>query len=389
MDRALSLAQRFRAEFGTDARIYRAPGRVNLIGEHTDYNDGYVLPAAIDFDCWIAAQPRSDHKLVIHSENFHETREVDFSHDLALPSHTWYDYPVGVAVQLKASGYPLQGANLLIHGEIPLGAGLSSSAAIEVATARALLDISGHSLDRVQVARLCQKAENEFVGARCGIMDQFVSLHGRSDHGLLLDCRSLGYELIPIPPNVRLVICNTMIKHEVAFGEYNRRRVECEEAVRRLAPAVPGIRALRDVTLEQLDRHHSLLPETIFRRAHHVVSENDRVLKAAAALRCGNLSEFGKAMAESHQSLRDFYEVSCAELDLMVDLATRQRGTYGARMTGGGFGGCTINLVDASHSDEFQSEMVSAYKKLTGHRPETYLCRAADGAGQSYPKASG
>jgi galactokinase len=387
-EEARDLAQRFRSRFRTECRIYRAPGRVNLIGEHTDYNDGYVLPAAIDFDCFVAAQGRSDHKLVIHSENFHETFEIDLSRDSAPRSHTWHDYPVGVALQLKASGCRLPGANLLIHGEVPLGAGLSSSAAIEVATAYALINISDCSLGRVQIARLCQKAENEFGGARCGIMDQFVSLHGRKGHALLLDCRSLDYELILIPASARLVVCNTMVKHEVASGEYNHRRAECEDAVRRLAPALPGIRALRDVTLEQLDRHHSSLPETIFRRAYHVVSENARVLKAAAALRSVDLPELGKVMADSHRSLRDNYGVSCAELDLLVDLASHHRATYGARMTGGGFGGCTINLVDADGADDFRVEVASAYERVTGRRPETYVCSAADGAGQCYLETS-
>lgn len=382
MDQALSLAQRFRERFGTDALIFRAPGRVNLIGEHTDYNGGYVMPAAIDLDCWVAAQLRCDHKLAIYSENFHQACEIDLSHDLPLRSQTWRDYPIGVALQLKASGYPLQGANLLIHGEVPLGAGLGSSAAIEVATACALFGISGCRLDRRQVALLCQKAENEFVGARCGIMDQFVSLHGRKGHALMLDCRSLDHESIPIPANVRLLICNTMVKHELASSEYNRRRAECEEAVQKLSPVLPGIQALRDVTPEQLVRHRVQLPETIWRRACHVVSENARVLKTAAALRSGDLSELGRTMAESHQSLRDFYQVSCAELDLMVDFANRHKATYGARMTGGGFGGCTINLVDAAHTEEFRHEISGAYEKATGRHPEIHLCTAADAAGQ-------
>jgi galactokinase len=381
MDKALSLAQRFRSQFGTDASIYRAPGRVNLIGEHTDYNDGYVMPVAIDFDCWIAASRRSDHKLVICSENLQQTYEIDLSQDSPRPSHAWHDYPIGVAVHLRASGYPIYGANLLIHGEVPIGAGLSSSAAIEAATALALLDISGCPMDRTQLARICQKAENEFVGARCGIMDQFVSLHGRASYALRLDCRSLDYELIPIPESVKLVICNTMVKHELASNEYNRRRAECEEAVQRLSAVLPGIRALRDVNLEQLEQQHSLLPETVWRRARHVVSENARVVQAAAALRSGDLSDFGRAMAESHRSLRDFYEVSCAELDLMVELAGQEKSTYGSRMTGGGFGGCTINLVDSAHADEFRHQISGAYEKATGRRPNTYVCTAADAAG--------
>jgi galactokinase len=380
MDKALSLAQQFRTKFGTDARLYRAPGRVNLIGEHTDYNDGYVMPAAIDFDCWVAAAPRIDHKLVIHSENLQQTFEFDLSLESPRPSQTWHDYAVGVAVELNRAGCRIRGATLLIRGEVPLGSGLSSSAAIEVATACAMLDISGGSMDRVQLARICQKAENEFVGARCGIMDQFVSLHGRAGHSLMLDCRSLDYELIPIPKSVKLVICNTMVKHELASNEYNRRRAECEEAVNRLSAALPGIRALRDVNSEQLERYRSLLPETVWRRAYHIVWENARVLQAAAALRSGDLSEFGKAMAESHRSLRDFYEVSCPELDLLVELATRQKSNYGARMTGGGFGGCTINLVESEHAEEFRREITEAYEEATGLRPETYVSSAADGA---------
>jgi galactokinase len=389
MDKPPSLAERFRSRFGTEARFYRAPGRVKLIGEHTDYNDGFVMPAAIDFHCWVVVNRRADQKFVIYSQDFQETREIDLSQNTVRPSKTWSDYPVGVAVHLKRAGFQLRGTNALIEGGVPMGAGLSSSAAIEVATAYALLDISDHPIDRVQVARLCQKAENEFVGAHCGIMDQFVSLHGRANHALVLDCRSLDYEAVPIPDFVKLVICNTMVKHELASSEYNRRRAECEEAVRRLSAVLPGIRALRDVSLEELERHRAVLPETIWRRARHIVSENARVLQAAAALRAGEAEEFGKRMAESHQSLRDFYEVSCPELDLMVGLATGQKGVYGARMTGGGFGGCTINLVDVRHAEEFREQVAGAYERATGLRPEIYICSAADGAGAVAPETAG
>jgi len=386
MGKAYNLAERFRAHFGGEGRFYRAPGRVNLIGEHTDYNDGFVLPAAIDFDCWLAVSPRPDASLILRSDDFDQTCQVDLSDNTVRPSKTWSDYPVGVAVVLKKAGYQLQGANALIHGEVPIGAGLSSSAALEVASAYAFLDLAGCRLDGVQLAQLCQRAENEFVGARCGIMDQFVSVQGRAGHALLLDCRSLEYELVPLPDSVQLVISNTMVKHELASGEYNRRRAECEEAVRRLSPVLPGIRALRDVNLEQLEKNRSRLPETIWRRAYHVISENVRVLQAVAALRAGNLRELGQAMAESHQSLRDFYEVSCTELDLMVELANQQRGIYGARMTGGGFGGCTVNVVDAQHADEFQRQVADAYQQATGLTPEIYISAAADGAGAATPE---
>ena len=376
-----AILDRFRARFGAEPHIYRAPGRVNLIGEHTDYNDGFAMPAAIEFYCWIAISARNDGKLHLYSEEFRSAVEVDFSAAPPQPSKTWSDYPVGVALQLKQAGFPIRGTNLLIESEVPMGAGLSSSAAIEVATALALTDSSGSSLDRLQLARLCQKAENEFVGARVGIMDQFVSLHGQADHALLLDCRALTFESLLIPDSVKLVICNTMVKHELASSEYNRRRADCEEAVRRLATVLPGIRALRDVSLEQLEKHRHLLSDITYKRALHIVGENARVLESAAALRSGDIARFGLRMAQSHQSLRDFYEVSCRELDLMVELASRQKGVYGARMTGGGFGGATINLVDAAYADEFKENMAESYRNETGLLPQIFICKPAEGAG--------
>jgi galactokinase len=250
-----NIEDRFRARFAGAPRVYRAPGRVNLIGEHTDYNDGFAMPAAIEFYCWVAVGPRNDRKLSIYSQEFSANAEVDFSTNSISPTKSWSDYPIGVAVELEKAGIPLRGANLLIESEVPMGAGLSSSAAIEVATALALTESSGAHPDRLQLARLCRAAENEFVGARVGIMDQFVSLHGEKNHALLLDCRSLTFESLAIPDSVKLVICNTMVKHELASSEYNRRRADCEEAVRRLATVLPGIKALRDVTLEQLEKH--------------------------------------------------------------------------------------------------------------------------------------
>ena len=376
-----SIAEQFRAKFGANPRVYRAPGRVNLIGEHTDYNEGYVMPVALGFYCWVAISPRDDQKLVISSDDFSDTAEVELDSPEIHPRKTWSDYPVGVALGLKRAGVPLRGANLLIHGEVPMGAGLSSSAAIEVATALALAEQSGHSPDRVQLALLCQKAENEFVGARCGIMDQFISLHGRKNHALLLDCRALDFVFVPIPECVRLVICNTMVKHEHGSSGYNQRRAECEEAVLRLAKVLPGVRSLRDVTLDQLELHCGTLSGVLYKRALHVIAENARVLGATEALRAEDLERFGKRMAESHSSLRDLYEVSCAELDLMVDQANRQEGVYGARMTGGGFGGSTINLVESRFADAFAESMASGYEKETGIVPQIYICAPAEGAG--------
>jgi len=380
MMRRPTILERFRARFGGDPRVYRAPGRVNLIGEHTDYNDGFAMPAAIEFYCWVAVSTREDRKLSIYSEEFSAAADADLDSASHQPSKTWSDYPVGVALQLEQAGFRLRGANLLIESEVPMGAGLSSSAAIEVATALALADQSGWSPDRVRLAQLCQKAENEFVGARVGIMDQFVSLHGQEDHALMLDCRALTFESLLIPDSVKLVISNTMVKHELASSEYNRRRADCEEAVHRLAEVLPGIRALRDVSLEQLERHQDVLSEVIYKRALHIVTENARVLDSAEALRSGDIARFGMRMAESHRSLRDLYEVSCRELDLMVDLAYQQRGVFGARMTGGGFGGATINLVDARYAGEFKEKMAKAYQKETGLVPQIYICKPAEGA---------
>src|SRR5580704_4972605 len=381
MTRLSNIAERFRSRFDGASRVFRAPGRVNLIGEHTDYNDGFAMPAAIEFYCWVAVGPRQDRKLSVYSEEFSASAEVDLDSGSIVPTKSWSDYPIGVALELEKAGFPVRGANLFIESEVPMGAGLSSSAAIEVATALGIAEHSGASPDRLQLARLCQRAENEFVGARVGIMDQFVSLHGQKDHALLLDCRSLTFESLAIPDSVKLVISNTMVKHELASSEYNRRRADCEEAVRRLATVLPGIRALRDVSLEQLERNRGLLTEVIYKRALHIVTENARVLDSAEALEAGDIVRFGKRMAESHRSLRDLYEVSCRELDLMVDLAYQQKGVFGARMTGGGFGGATINLVDARFAGEFKENIAKAYRHETGLMPQIYICNPAEGAG--------
>lgn len=378
----LQLQERFRARFGTPASIYRAPGRVNLIGEHTDYNDGFVLPAAIEFHCWVAAAPRSDKKLVVHSENLGETVEAGLASLSQAAKGHWSNYPVGVAWALEGVGKRLRGANLLVTGDVPLGAGLSSSAAIEVAVGFALLHQSGLPIDLLQLARLCQKAENEFVGARCGIMDQFIACHGKTSFALLLNCRSLEFQLAQLPPGIQLVICNTMVKHELASGEYNRRRAECEEGVRILGKVLPGIRALRDVTLAQLETHRALLDATVYSRCRHVVTENDRTQQAIRALNASDLSGFGCLMGESHRSLRDDYQVSCKELDLMVEIASAQPGVIGARMTGGGFGGCTINLVESAAVEAFKKNMAAKYHAQTGLKPEIYVSPAADGVQQ-------
>jgi galactokinase len=370
----------FRQLFGGRARLFRAPGRVNLIGEHTDYNDGFVMPAAIDKSVWAAISPRNDNQLVVRSTNFTDTVEIDLAERNPHAAHHWSDYVHGVALMLTRAGHRLQGANLLIRGDVPIGAGLSSSAAVEVATALALLGNSGLTVDRVEVAKLCRRAENEFVGARVGIMDQFISGYARAGHALWLDCRSLEHRWLQLPPDVTLVICNTMVTHQLAANEYNTRRAECEEGVRLLSRLLPEIRALRDVTPEQLQRHAPVLPVTILKRCRHVVLENARVCDAAVALERGDLAAFGRLMRESHQSLRDDYEVSCPELDWMVALAEEQAGVYGSRMTGGGFGGCTISLVKSDAVAEFRHAVSAAYSAKTGLQPQVWVSSAAGGA---------
>lgn len=375
----MQLLNAFRARFGSAATIYRAPGRVNLIGEHTDYNDGFVLPAAIEFYCWVAAAPRPDRKLVIHSENFNQSAEGNLDAIAGVAKNHWSGYPLGVAWAIEASGKRLKGANLLIRGEVPLGAGLSSSAAVEVATGFALLDQSELPIDLKNLAQVCQKAENEFVGAHVGIMDQFVSCHGRASHALLLDCRSLEYNLVKLPPGIQLVISNSMVKHEIGSSQYNVRRAECQQGVRVLRDVLPEIRTLRDVTLAQLQEHRGLLSAKVYSRCHHVVTENGRVQGAVQAFESGDLRGLGRLMSDSHRSLRDDYEVSSKELDLLVEIAMAQPGVVGARMTGGGFGGCTINLVESSAVEAFKKHVARGYFEGTGRQPEIYVSPAADG----------
>jgi galactokinase len=359
-------------------RLFRAPGRVNLIGEHTDYNDGFVLPAAIGFSTWVTSTPRNDRTLSVFAENFSEQVAFDLDEQNAHARGHWSDYVRGVAMTLERAGNRLLGAELRIRGEVPIGSGLSSSASLEVASGYALLTNSGLKVDRTKLAKLCQQAENEFVGIRCGIMDQFVSCLGQAGKALLIDCRSLEYKLLPLP-DALIVVCNTMVKHSLATSQYNARRLECEAAVRHFAQSRPNVRALRDVTEADLKLYGADLSEVIYRRARHVITENARVLLAGAALENGDLEAFGQLMNSSHRSLRDDYEVSCKELDLMVELAQPIPGVYGARMTGGGFGGSTVNLIAAERTDEFKETVTRGYKEATGLTPEIYICTAADG----------
>jgi len=363
-------------------RMFRAPGRVNLIGEHTDYNDGFVLPAAIGFSTWVSSAPRDDRTISVFSENFSEQIEFDLDEESPHARDHWSDYVRGVAVTLERAGHRLRGADLRIRGEVPIGSGLSSSAALEVASGFALLTNSGLTVVRRDLAELCQRAENEFVGIRCGIMDQFVSCHGQAGKALLLDCRSLEYKLLPLPENARLAVCNTRVKHSLATSQYNARRLECETAVRHFAQRGSNVRALRDVTETDLKLFGGELPEVIYRRARHVITENARVLAAGTALEKGDLVGFGQLMNRSHLSLRDDYDVSCKELDLIVELAQAVPGVYGARMTGGGFGGSTVNLIAAESVDEFKQTVSRGYEDETGLTPEIYICTATEGVGE-------
>jgi galactokinase len=374
------LAVAFEKLYGEKPQIYRAPGRVNLIGEHTDYNDGLVMPAAIDFATYVAIAPRDDRCVVIRSSQFSDTAELDLDHPPLRGRGHWSDYPLGVMVKLEAAGHRLRGANILVHGEVPIGSGLSSSAAIEVSTGFALLDISQAPIDRLELAKTCQKAENEFVGIRSGLMDQFIACFGKAGQALMLDCRSLEATPLRLPEGVKLVVCNTMVKHQLAGSEYNARRAQCEEGVSILSRRLPQIRSLRDLSMDDLERFRSEIPEVVYRRCRHVVTENDRVNEAAEAIHAGDLLAFGRLMRASHESLRDDYEVSCNELDEMVALANRIDGVFGARMTGGGFGGCTINLVALDSVAEFKREVGRGYAEQMGREPEIYVCSAAQGA---------
>ena len=358
-----------------NSRTFRAPGRVNLIGEHTDYNDGFVMPVAIEFAACVDVSERADRRLVIHSENYGETCEFDLDEFEPKAKGHWSDYVRGVAVMLERDGYRIGGAELRIRSDVPMGAGLSSSAAIEVASALALLAVAQASILRWQVgdlphglALLCQRAENEFVGVRCGIMDQFIACHARSGHALLLDCRTLEHRFAPLPRGVKLVIANTGVRHSLAAGEYNRRRAECETGA-----AYFG-RSLRDVTLDEFEREGRGLSDVVYRRCRHVITENARVLAAATALDREDLLTFGELMYRSHHSLREDYEVSCRELDALVEIASGVPGVYGSRMTGGGFGGCTISLVD--------EEGVDGFRQAVEKCAEVYVSGAAEGAGE-------
>ena len=384
-------AKKFSAEhqagFGLAPAVFLAPGRVNLIGEHTDYAEGFVMPAAIDFETLAAVTPRDDRKVVIHSVNFDETVEHSLDDLPEKGTQHWSDYPLGVVAVLRelfgdtpGLGGEVKPFSLSIAGNVPLGAGLSSSASIEVACMLAVLHVAGVALPPRQVAKLCQKAENTYVGANTGIMDQFIACCGAADHALLLDCRSLDFRLAPIPRHLSLVIANTMVKHSHSGGEYNTRRAEVEEATKILRGHRPEIRALRDATPEDLARGGQEMPPNVLKRARHIITDSLRAVAAADALEAGDLVELGRLMAAAHASYRDDFEASCPEADTMVELANTLPGLVGARLTGGGFGGCTVNLVENDHAADFIEGLGAGYKAATGITPDIWRCRASAAA---------
>ena len=402
-----TLAVEFETHFGRTPRLYRAPGRVNLIGEHTDYNDGFVMPIALDRSTWVAAAPGNDGAIVVRSREYAQTVTMTIgdqseSREGDAGGH-WSDYVRGVASVLGASG-----ADMLVATDVPIGAGLASSAALEVAVGYALLDLASRprgvrlsaglgrapsgaapreaggreDIDLTALALACQRAEHAYAGTRCGVMDQMIACHGRADHALMLDTRTLQCRWLPLPARARVVVCNTMVTHRLAAGEYNARRADCEAGVRALGQQFPGIRALRDATMEQLGGIATAISDRIFRRCRHVIRENTRVEQAARALTANDFVSVGGLMRESHASLRDDYEVSCAELNTMVAIAGEIDGVYGARMTGGGFGGCAIALAEAAAAEGAAHEIARRYEHETRVRPDIWICAAGPGVGK-------
>lgn len=363
-------------------RIFNAPGRVNLIGEHIDYNGGYVLPAALEFGTTVAVRKRNDKKVTFASTNLPYTAEIELDELGKAKTEEWVDYPVGVFVELGKKSVTLtSGYDLLFHGEIPNGAGLSSSASIEVVTAFALLSMEGQPTDKVEIAVLSQKAENLYVGVNSGIMDQFAVSNGAQDHAILLMCDTLEYKLVPFKTGAyKLVIGNTNKRRGLVDSKYNERREQCDAALRIVQEEEPQIQYLAHLSPERFEKMKGkFTDEVLLRRAAHVVEENARVLKSVDALSANDLTAFGALMNASHDSLRDLYEVSCMELDVMVEEARKIEGTLGARMTGAGFGGCTVSLVHEDAVDRFVSEVGSAYKERTGLEGEFYVCGVGNG----------
>jgi galactokinase len=369
------IAAHFTTRFGQPPRwIVRAPGRVNLIGEHTDYNDGFVLPLAIDRAVWIALRPRDDGCVSVFSVDYNAQGEFALE-GLRHEKQGWLEYLKGTAWALQDAGHRLKGFEGVLAGDVPLGAGLSSSAAVEMATARALAVTGDLDWKPAVMAKLGQRAENKWVGVNCGIMDQLISAAGRENHAVLIDCRSLDTQVVPFPPGVAVVVLDTATRRGLVDSAYNERRAQCEASAKFF-----GVRALRDVTIEQFEKAADKLDPMTRRRARHVITENNRTEKAAEVMRCGDAVALGKLMNESHTSLRDDFEVSSDALNIMVECASEHPGCYGARMTGAGFGGCAMALIRAEAADDFVRRTAAEYERRSGHKPAVYVCHATNGA---------
>jgi len=375
---ATRFAGQYTGQAGLRPRLYQAPGRINLIGEHTDYNDGFVLPATVDLYTWAAISPRNDRILQVHACIDDRTVSIDLDRIAAGKNGEWPEYVKGVAWSLASQGLRLRGADAVIAGNIPLGGGLSSSASLEVLLAFALLECSGIGMERRKIALACQRAEAEFVGVQCGIMDQFTIACGSRNQALMLDCRSQDFELVELPAKAALLLVHSGVRHQLSAGSFNARRDECREAVEILGSVLPGLESLRDLGRDQLEDHRALLSDDLYRRCRHVVTENARVGQAREALEEGNARRLGQLMIASHLSLRDDYEVSCPELDFLVGIAAECEGLWGSRMMGGGFGGCTISLVDSDRAEDAAETIRKQYGRKTGHEPWIHVVGPAD-----------
>ena len=372
------MIRQFRELYGAQAapRLFRAPGRVNLIGEHTDYNLGYVLPIALDMACYMAAANSSDNRIHVYSLDRGHGFDFDVNVGGATPRKDWTDYVIGVAQELAQRGVRIQPMNLMLHSEVPEGSGLSSSAALEVSSALAFL--FGRSFDKVEIAKLAQHAETDFVGMPCGIMDQYISVFGQEQRAVEIDCRSLEHRLVELPKDVAIVAVNSMVKHELASSAYRERTEECAEAVTGIQRKHPDVQSLRDAKLEYLK--DAGLPPTIEKRARHVITEDQRVLDFTAAAKSGDLQAMGRLFVESHRSMQNDYEITCEEIDFLVDSALAIEGVYGARMTGGGFGGCTVNLVNPAAVSNFKAKIVEQYHARFGVQAPVFDCIPSKGA---------
>jgi galactokinase len=374
MDLSKQLIESFVQHFGEQpSLIVRAPGRVNLIGEHTDYNDGFVLPMAIDRAIWIAVRPRMDRFVRIHSVDFEA--EAVFSLDDLKKEQGWAEYLKGVANVLQAEGCKLSGWDGVMMGDVPRGSGLSSSAAVEMATARVFASVSNLKWDAAYMARIGQRAENQWVGVNCGIMDQMASAACKEGHALFLDCRSLEIQHVPLPDHIAVVVMDTSTRRGLVDSAYNERRSQCEEAARFF-----GVKALRDVSLDEFEKRKSGLREVVMRRARHIITDDQRVLDAMQAMQANDLVRLGNILNAGHISLRDDFEVTNEALNQIVEAAQMQSSCYGARMTGGGFGGCAIALVDAGKVNAFVDSVEKVYREKSGLEPQIYVCKASAGA---------